>query len=75
MPYDRYIVSADEASPDLIYETMLAPPVERIERAYSLDEIRYSPDVRNLMPRVDSTPSTFDTGSWKSPPINSVGRR
>ena len=46
IPYDRYIVDADDAPPDLIYDTMEAPPVERIERRYSLDEIRYSPSVR-----------------------------
>ena len=43
IPYDRYIVEADGAPPALIYETMVAPPVERIDRRYSLDEIRYSP--------------------------------
>ena len=43
IPYNRYIVDAEDAPPELIYETMMAPPVERIERRYSLDEIRYSP--------------------------------
>jgi len=38
----RYIVEAEGAPPELIYDTMIAPPVERIERRYSLDEIRYS---------------------------------
>ena len=33
IPYDRYIVNADEAPPDVIYETMEAPPVERIATA------------------------------------------
>ncbi|WP_139479480.1 OmpA family protein [Bradyrhizobium ivorense] len=68
IPYDRYIVSADDASPDVIYETMEAPPVERIERRYSLDEIRYSPNVRMRMPSVDIDTITFDTGSWTIPP-------
>ena len=53
IPYDRYIVDADDAPPDLIYDTMEAPPVERIDRRYSLDEIRYSPSVRMLMPSID----------------------
>ena len=43
IPYDRYIVDSEDASPEVIYETMEAPPVERIERRYSLDEIRFSP--------------------------------
>lgn len=68
MPYDRYIVSADEASPEVIYETMAAPPVDRIARRYSLDEIRYSPNVRQLMPSIDVNSINFATGSWEIPP-------
>jgi len=68
IPYNRYIVEADEAPPDLIYETMEAPPVDRIERRYSLDEIRYSPSVRQLMPSIDLNTITFETGSWEIPP-------
>jgi OOP family OmpA-OmpF porin len=67
IPYDRYIVEADNASPDLIYETMEAPPVDRIERRYSLDEIRYSPSVRQLMPSIDLNTINFETGSWEIP--------
>ncbi len=68
IPYDRYIVDADGAPPDLIYDTMEAPPVDRIERRYSLDEIRYSPGVRLLMPSIDLNTINFDTGSWEIPP-------
>jgi len=68
IPYNRYIVEADEAPPDLIYDTMEAPPVDRIERRYSLDEIRYSPSVRQLMPSIDLNSITFETGSWEIPP-------
>ena len=68
IPYDRYIVDAEGASPELIYDTMLAPPVDRIERRYSLDEIRYSPSVRQLMPSIDLDTINFETGSWEIPP-------
>ena len=68
IPYDRYIVDADDAPPDLIYDTMEAPPVERIDRRYSLDEIRYSPSVRMLMPSIDLNTINFETGSWEIPP-------
>ena len=47
---------------------MEAPPVERIERRYSLDEIRYSPSVRALMPSIDLNSINFETGSWEIPP-------
>jgi outer membrane protein OmpA-like peptidoglycan-associated protein len=68
IPYDRYIVDSEDAPPDLIYETMEAPPVDRIERRYSLDEIRYSPSVRMLMPSIDVNTINFETGSWEVPP-------
>jgi len=73
IPYNRYIVDAEDASPDLIYDTMEAPPVDRIERRYSLDEIRYSPSVRQLMPSIDLNSINFETGSWEIPP-NQAGR-
>jgi outer membrane protein OmpA-like peptidoglycan-associated protein len=68
IPYDRYIVDAADAPPDLIYDTMEAPPVDRIDRRYSLDEIRYSPSVRMLMPSIDVNTINFETGSWEIPP-------
>jgi OOP family OmpA-OmpF porin len=68
IPYDRYIVDAEDAPPELIYDTMLAPPVDRIQRRYSLDEIRYSPSVRQLMPSIDLNSINFETGSWEIPP-------
>jgi OOP family OmpA-OmpF porin len=68
IPMDRYIVDSEDASPELIYDTMLAPPVERIERRYSLDEIRYSPSVRQLMPSIDLDTINFESGSWEIPP-------
>jgi OmpA-OmpF porin, OOP family len=68
IPYDRYIVDSEDAPPDLIYDTMEAPPVDRIERRYSLDEIRYSPSVRQLMPSIDVNSINFETGSWEIPP-------
>jgi OOP family OmpA-OmpF porin len=68
IPFERYIVEADVAAPELIYETLEAPPVDRIERRYSLDEIRYSPTVRQLMPSIDLNTINFETGSWDIPP-------
>jgi outer membrane protein OmpA-like peptidoglycan-associated protein len=68
IPYNRYIVDSQDASPDEIYETMMAPPVDRIQRRYTLDEIRYSPNVRQLMPSIDVNTINFETGSWEIPP-------
>jgi outer membrane protein OmpA-like peptidoglycan-associated protein len=68
IPQDRYIVDAEGASPELLYDTMIAPPVERIDRRYSLDEIRYSAGVRQRMPSIDLDSINFETGSWEVPP-------
>jgi len=68
IPYNRYIVSADEAPPEMIYDTLMAAPVERIDRRYTLDEIRYSPTVRQRMPSIDVNTINFVTGSWEIPP-------
>ena len=68
IPYDRYIVEADAAPPDVIYETLEAPPVDRIDRRFTLDEIRYSPSVRLMMPSIDLNTINFETGSWDIPP-------
>jgi OmpA-OmpF porin, OOP family len=68
IPYDRYIVDSEDAPPELIYDTMMAPPVDRIDRRYSLDEIRYSPNVRQRMPSIDVNTINFETGSWEIPP-------
>ena len=68
IPRDRYIVDAQYATPELIYQTLMAPPVERIERRYSLDEIRYSPGLRERMPSIDLDTINFDLGSWAITP-------
>ncbi len=68
IPRERYIVEAEDAEPQLIYDTLVAPPVERIDRRYTLDEIRYSPSVRDRMPRIDLDSITFETGSWEITP-------
>ena len=62
------IVDADEAPPELIYDTLLAPPVDRIDRRFRLDEIRYSPNVRMLMPSIDLNTINFELGSWEITP-------
>jgi outer membrane protein OmpA-like peptidoglycan-associated protein len=68
IPRERYILEAERASAADIYAVLTAPPVERIDRRYTLDEVRYSPRLRERMPRVDVDTITFDTGSWEIAP-------
>ena len=65
---ERYIVEAARTRPEIIYETLMAPPVERITRRYTLDEVRYSLPLRDRMPRVDLDTITFESGSWEIMP-------
>lgn len=73
IPRERYIVEAGEAPPEMIYETLIADPVERIDRNYSLEEIRYSPNLRARMPSVDLNSINFASGSWEIDP-NEAGK-
>jgi outer membrane protein OmpA-like peptidoglycan-associated protein len=65
IPREDYIVEAEEAPPELIYDTFAAPPVQRVERRYTLEQVVNSPDVLNQMRRVDIDSITFETGSWR----------
>jgi len=67
IPRQRYILEAERARPEEIYEVFMEPPVERIEGRYTLDQVRYSAPLRDRMPRVDLD-VTFDTGSWQLSP-------
>lgn len=68
IPRDRYIVEYDRASDDDIYDALIAPPVDRLDRTYALDEIRYSYELRSYMPRIDLDTITFEFGAWEVPP-------
>ncbi|MEZ5849108.1 MAG: OmpA family protein [Hyphomicrobiaceae bacterium] len=68
VPRRQYIVDYADASEDDIYAAMTAPPVERLERTYSLDEIRYSPSLRDRVRRVDLDNINFDFGSFEITP-------
>lgn len=65
IPRDKYIVDYEYADDDDVYEAFSAPPVDRIERRYTLDEVRATPQLRERMRRVDLSDITFDTGSWE----------
>ncbi|MBS0533302.1 MAG: OmpA family protein [Proteobacteria bacterium] len=66
-PEDRYILDADRASRDAIFTIFEAPPIQEIDRRYTLEEVRYSEPLRAYMPRVDLDVH-FDTGSWQLTP-------
>ncbi|WP_262265564.1 MULTISPECIES: OmpA family protein [Microvirga] len=65
IPREQYIVDVEDASQDDLVEAFTAPPVERIERSYTLDEVRRSQPLRERMRRVDVDTVTFEFGSWE----------
>ena len=68
IPRERYIVDADSAPPALIFDTLMAPPIEQLDQPYSLDQIRDSYSLRERMPSVDIDTINFETGSWEVTP-------
>ena len=66
IPRDRYIVDyGDVYEEDDLEEVFLAPPVSEVRDRYTLDEVRYNPNLRDYMPRVDLDAVTFASGSWQ----------
>ncbi len=68
IPREKYIVDYAGASDDDLYEALDAPPIERLERSYSLDEIRNSYPLRERVRRVDLDTITFAFGAWEVAP-------
>jgi outer membrane protein OmpA-like peptidoglycan-associated protein len=64
-PSRRDYIEYSGASEDEIYDTLMAPPVESLQRTYSLDEVRYSRSLRRYMKRIDLDEINFEFGSWE----------
>jgi outer membrane protein OmpA-like peptidoglycan-associated protein len=61
IPADQYVVESSRASPTQLQKTLIAPPVEAVERPYTLEEIRLSGRLRDKVRRIDFDTITFDT--------------
>jgi len=67
-PVDEYILVAGDATPDQYVTFLEKPPIEPIEQVYTLDQVRYSARLRDIMPRIDLDTITFPTGSAEIQP-------
>ncbi len=67
IPQNRYAVEYADADEGLIYDTFSAPPLQAPPRRYTLDQIRYSPDIRRYVRSVDINTINFESGSWVVP--------
>ena len=68
IPVDEYILNADRVDdPEEYYDFLEQPPVERVQRLYSVDEVKRSARVRDIARRVDLDTLTFEFGSAAVP--------
>jgi outer membrane protein OmpA-like peptidoglycan-associated protein len=67
IPRQQYIVESSRANEQQLEQTLLAPPVEPVERTYSLEEIRQNGRLRDKVRRIDFDTITFDTGQATVP--------
>ena len=67
IPRERYIVDYDHARDSDLDEVLLASPIERLDRAYSLEEVRYSHELREYTRRIDLD-INFEFGAWEITP-------
>ncbi|MEO9340081.1 OmpA family protein [Mesorhizobium sp. SB112] len=61
---EDYILDAERVDdPEMYYTFLDQPPVERVQRLYSVDEVKRSARVRDMTRRVDLDTLTFEFGS------------
>ncbi|MDX8441662.1 OmpA family protein [Mesorhizobium sp. VK3E] len=64
IPRREYILDSEDVESDDDYYTFLEqPPVERVQRLYSIDEVKRSARVRDIARRIDLDTLNFDFGS------------
>ncbi|APG91381.1 OmpA family protein [Sinorhizobium americanum] len=63
IPVDEYIVDVAEDPDRDYYEFLSEPPVEQVERVYTIDEVRNSARLRDKVRRIDLDTIHFATGS------------
>ncbi|MHA6641797.1 OmpA family protein [Mesorhizobium sp. A623] len=68
IPRNRYILDSESVdSPDDYYEFLEQPPVEKVQRLYSVQEVKRSARVRDIARRIDLDTLTFEFGSASIP--------
>ncbi len=67
IPLRDYIMDTSSDDDRDYYDFLREPPVEPVERVYSLDEVKYSARIRDKVRRIDLDTITFATGSAEIP--------
>ncbi len=67
IPLSKYIIDTASNRNADYYDFLREPPVEPVERIYSVNEVRYSARIRDKIRRIDLDTITFATGSADIP--------
>jgi len=62
IPIDEYILDSTDAKPSAFLDFLMEPPVEQVERLYSVEEVRRSARIRDKVRRIDMDSLTFEFG-------------
>jgi len=62
IPIDEYILDSTGAKPSAFLDFLMEPPVEQVERLYSVEEVRRSARIRDKVRRIDMDSLTFEFG-------------
>jgi outer membrane protein OmpA-like peptidoglycan-associated protein len=62
IPVGDYVLDADDASEDRVADFLDEPPVEGIQRFYSIDEVKRSARIRDMVRRLEIGGLTFEFG-------------
>lgn len=79
VPREQYRVEMRSAPPRYVEEALMAPPLVEVQPQYTLDQVIYSPDLRERVRSVDLDNITFPSGAWmiegsQVPGIEAVAR-
>ncbi|WP_424984087.1 OmpA family protein [Maritalea sp. S77] len=61
IPVSEYVLDADEADEDELVQFLDQPPLERVQRLYSINEVKRSARIRDMVRRLEVGGLTFDT--------------
>ncbi|MDR3476072.1 MAG: OmpA family protein [Devosia sp.] len=63
IPARDYVLDADQADANQVQDFFAQPPVEQVQRLYSIDEVKRSSRIRDMVRRLEIGDLTFDTGA------------
>jgi len=63
IPARDYVLDADGADENVVQDFFAQPPVEQVQRLYSIDEVKRSARIRDMVRRLEIGDLTFDTGA------------